>query len=388
MTRSGTSTAPGRVNLIGDHTDYNHLPVLPMAIRQSVSVEFTSRGDNRVLLEPAREAGVPADCAIVQHIPEAPQGDWRNYVHAAAQAVASESARLGIEPRGIEGTVSGDVPLAAGLSSSSALVVAVGNALLASSGIDIPARDRMMLFAKAERYVGTRGGGMDQAASIGGRAGHALLIRFDPLQVTPIPMPADWRFLVIATGTTAEKSGDVQAEYNRRVRLCSDALARVQLRERHQWSYPALLAELGLEGALQAGRAALVDEAAKPDLLGCFIHTVSEAGRVEQASDAMSRGHATRFGELMTESHISLREDYMVSSPVLEAATAAALDAGAFGARLTGAGFGGSVVALFRAQDVGDAKMEIEGRTQADALLSRARAFVARPSQGARVTLR
>lgn len=387
MTGRSMSRAPGRVNLIGDHTDYNQLPVLPMAIRQSVRVDFEAGSDRRILLNSDLTPETPAACAVTPGIPMAPAGDWRNYVYAAVAAVASELEGMGIHPRGIEGSIAGDVPLAAGLSSSSALVVAVGNALLAANGVSLPALTRMKLFARAERYVGTEGGGMDQAASIGGREGHALLIRFDPLQVIPIPVPDDWRFVVIATGTTAEKSGQAQAEYNRRVRLCADALDGVGRHSGRSWSYPELLAELGADGALAAGRSALRAGALSPAAYDCYHHTVSEGGRVERAARAMEAGDGSRFGELMVESHASLRDRYRVSTPALEAATEAASEAGALGARLTGAGFGGSAVALFRAAEAAAAESALSLRVARGGVLAGARVFVARPSQGAEVTL-
>lgn len=383
LTRGGTSRAPGRVNLIGDHTDYNHLPVLPMAIGPSVTVDFDVRTDDQIRLRAVSGPHIPAECQVRSAIPMAPLGDWRNYVHAAAAAVGRELQKHGTSARGIQGSVSGDVPLAAGLSSSSALVVAVGNALLAASGLDLPARYRMKMFAEAERYVGTEGGGMDQAASIGGREGHALLIRFAPLELTLVPVPGDWRFLVVATAQSAEKSGGVQDAYNRRSRLCRTALEKVSRRLEVELTYPLLLDDHGVAGALEQGRRAL-----SGDELQFYAHTMTEAGRVLRAAQAMREGDAGVFGALMLDSHASLRDRFRVSTDALDRAVARAMTAGAIGARLTGAGFGGSVVALCLDASMDRVAEELGRESQTGGALEGARVFEVTASNGAAVVLR
>jgi len=212
--------APGRVNLIGEHTDYNGLPVLPVAIQRSVRIELRARDDRRVRLANADARFEPCEFEIAAEIPPFAPGHWGNYSKAAAQAL---QRRSGLDC-GFDGLVSGDIPAAAGLSSSSALVVASALALVAVNELEIAREDLMVLTAEAERYVGTHSGGMDQAISLGGRAGHAVRIDFDPLRLEPVPIPPDWRFVIANSLVEALKSGGAQAAYNARVRECREAL--------------------------------------------------------------------------------------------------------------------------------------------------------------------
>src|SRR5262249_61243693 len=153
---------------------------------------------------------------------------------AAAQALARRAPIR----RGFDALVEGDVPSAAGLSSSSALVVACALALLAANGTEIDPLELMELCARGERYVGTHSGGMDQAICLGGRAAHAALIEFEPLRLRPTPVPSDWRFVIANTLVEAKKSGAAQAGYNARVRECAEALRHLGAR-----SYRDLVAE-------------------------------------------------------------------------------------------------------------------------------------------------
>src|SRR6059058_5951173 len=175
--RSGGARAPGRVNLIGEHTDYNGLPVLPIAIDRDVLVAARRRDDDRVELANADPAFAPRRYRVGPAIPSSPPGDWANYHKAAAQALAAELARRNLArlPGGAF-RIDGRVPAAAGLSSSSALLVACGLAHLALAGAELPRPELAELFARAERYVGTLGGGMDQATALLAQAGQALRI--------------------------------------------------------------------------------------------------------------------------------------------------------------------------------------------------------------------
>src|SRR5436309_2294814 len=177
--------APGRVNLIGEHTDYNGLPVLPIAIDRDVLVAARRRDDDRVELANADPAFAPRRYRVGPAIPSSPPGDWANYHKAAAQALAAELARrrLARLPGGAF-RIDGRVPAAAGLSSSSALLVACGLAHLTLAGVELPRPELAELFARAERYVGTLGGGMDQATALLAQAGQALRIDFFPLRAS------------------------------------------------------------------------------------------------------------------------------------------------------------------------------------------------------------
>ena len=394
------AVAPGRVNLIGEHTDYNGLPVLPIAIDRAIRVDFRVVGEAMVRLDSPVPRFAPFAFQLKRPIEAADQGDWSNYVRAAVRGLLDHGVEL---RRGIEGTVSGDVPIASGLSSSSALVVASALALLKANGVEVgdgvgggaegglgpvgvgfasdvdgiggraegsvgpvavglasdedaagehrsgKAISRLelaSLMARAERFVGLQGGGMDQAACLHGMPGHALRIEFEPLRVTPVAVPEGWRWVVASSMKRAEKSKGTRDAYNERARQCREALEGVggwgeaggTVR---QPTYRDLVADPDPDGMLRRSRRFLA-----PSLFRRFRHVVSEGRRVALAEEAMRSGEMGRFGELMVGSHRSLREDYEVSTPELDEMVEIALEAGAAGARLTGAGFGGCIVAL------------------------------------------
>jgi len=196
----------------------------------------------------------------------------------------------------------------------------------------------MEVLPDGEQFVGTRGGGMDHAACLSARPGYASLIEFQPLSVRHIAVPAGWSFLVADSGVQAEKSGSVREQYNARRKAGSTALARLGAA-----SYRDVL-----DGDLDAMAQSL------PTLeeRDAFTHVTSEAWRVRRAVVAMEAGDAEGFGRLLRESHASLRDRLHVSCDALDRLVACALDAGALGARLTGAGFGGCAVILCHAKDV------------------------------------
>jgi galactokinase len=212
--------APGRVNLIGEHTDYHGLPVFPMAIQRAIQIDLRAREDAVVRLVNVRARFEASRFEISGSIDPSPAGSWVNYVKAAAQALHRRSPLA----RGFDGLVSGDIPDAAGLASSSALVVASALALIAANEIEIDRGELMELTARAERYVGTHSGGMDQAIALAGRAGHAVAIEFDPIRLEPVPVPSDWRFVIANSLVEAKKSGAAQTGYNARVRESRRAL--------------------------------------------------------------------------------------------------------------------------------------------------------------------
>ncbi|MEQ9398029.1 MAG: hypothetical protein RJQ04_02565, partial [Longimicrobiales bacterium] len=242
--------------------------------------------------------------------------------------------------------------------------------------------------ATAERFTGTMGGGMDQAVTLAGRRGHAARIDFRPLRVRHLLVPEDWRFVVADSGVRAEKSGPAQAAYNQRRSECAEALESLCLvlaRDGHvdelPRSYPELLRAVGTTQAVLAFGEEYLDGA----LLKRFRHVVSEAARVEEARDALMVADIMAFGDLMNASHGSLRTDFLVSSGPLDRLVAIALEGGAVGARLTGAGFGGCIVALADAGTV-DGVVDAIGSQPppplADVPVER-RVFVAEPSDGA-----
>ncbi len=373
--------APGRVNLIGEHIDYCGLPVLPMALSRGVRIAFERRVDRGTRLVNADARFAPSFFTIEASIPPAPAGDWSNYARAAAQALAQRCPDL----RGVDGLVQSDLPIAAGLSSSSALVVALALALLQANGVTVPPLELMELLAQGERYVGTAGGGMDQAIILGARAGCASRIDFRPLRLTPTPVPAGWQFVVAWSLVPAEKSGAARQAYNERTRQCDEArrLVATRLGRREDISYPALLAAAPVEELLLVAEATLSGVLARR-----FRHVVTEGTRVRQAEAAMAAGDLAAFGRLLDASHQSLRDDYEVSHAELDRLVELAREAGAVGARLTGAGFGGSIVALCRVERAPEVVSALRERFYAPrgaaADVGR-HVFLAEPSAGAEV---
>ena len=377
--------APGRVNLLGEHTDYNGLPALPMAIDRAVYVagwRLAARCVEAANLDPrrgARRFALDAPCA------PGPAGDWGNYVQAAVRAVAGELAEGGL---GL--AVGADLPAGAGLSSSSALVVGVALALLAVGGRPV---DRLALaerLAQGERWVGTLSGGMDQATILLAEPGRALHVDFYPLRARPIPLPAGHAVVVCHSLVSAEKSAGARAAYNHRVvecRLATHVLAhalgvelarlgclRTAVPGRTLAEHAALLGTLlpdapldlaAIARAIGVAPGALApllrddaggvlaggDETFRP--VARARHVLTEAERVEAAARACHAGDAAALGALMDASHRSCRDDYAISHPALEALVAIARTAGAAGARLTGAGFGGCTVSLVPRAAVG-----------------------------------
>jgi len=250
--------------------------------------------------------------------------------------------------RGFDALVGSTLPVASGLSSSSALVIAMGQAILKTNDLDLPALDYAEEMAGAERYTGTQGGGMDQAISVGAREGHASRIEFNPLRMFETPIPPDWRFVVAHTLVRAEKSGPAQEAYNLRTRECRDALGIIQGALEgtggdwdEPFSYSRLLDHDCIQDLVELGESRLDGVLQKR-----FRHVVTEATRVYDAEMALQRGDRLTFGLLMNSSHESLRDDYEVSSRELDLLVGLARGAGAAGARLTGAGFGGCAVVL------------------------------------------
>ncbi len=375
-------TAPGRINLIGEHIDYNGLSVFPMALDRKISMVFRARKRPGVRVCNLDSRYPPIEFEISASIEPYDVGQWGNYLKAAAQGLTLVNPGL----IGFDAVVHSDIPVAAGLSSSSALVVATAFALIETSDMAVE-RDKLMnLLADAERYVGTRGGGMDQAICISAKEGHATRVSFDPIRLTHTRIPEDWLFVVANSLVTAEKSGAARAAYNERTRECREALVLVagELGMMDEVdSYPRLLATVQVEQILLAAESALHGSLAKR-----FMHVVSEGVRVRRAEKAMRDSDIETFGRLMSESHRSLRDDFEVSGPELNELVEIAVKSGAEGARLTGAGFGGCVIALCTADTVDGVKTALESefyaihRVPADLGDS---LFVARPGGGARV---
>ena len=323
--------APGRVNLIGEHTDYNEGFVFPLAIDREVVIALAPRDDRTVravALDVGRrgvEANIDLDALE--------RGDgWQEYLKGTAWALQE----AGHELRGFDAVIRGDVPRGAGLSSSAALELAVARAFHASSGFDWDPPAIARLAQRAENaWVGVNSGIMDQLISATGRAGHAVLTGCRSLEATPAPLPPGTRVVVLDTGT---RRGLVGSAYNERRAQCEAAA--------EAFGVPALR-DVGIEALEAAG-----DEL-EPLPRRRARHVVTENARTLAAFDAMKHGDAATLGRLMDASHASLRDDFEVSSDALDAMVdAARAHPGCLGARMTGAGFGGCAVALVEADAV------------------------------------
>lgn len=383
--------APGRVNIIGEHTDYNGLPVMPMAIDREIAIAFSPSHEPQIDLVSVEESYPRAGFELSAGIPPDETGHWGNYARAAAQAIwqwAEAHAPDSLPLHGYRGCVAGSIPAGAGLSSSSALVVAVALALVRVNSLLVDDLELAETLARGERYVGTEGGGMDQAASILAEAGSALKIDFYPLRARPVRLPAGHSVVIANSMVVASKTGGARVAFNTRVAECRiglemlkrdaagvSGIAGARLLQDFVRLVPDWRAALD---ALPDGPVLPADAAARaglseeqlvstclrrkdgeviPTPAGGFQpkrrvrHVLTEYGRVEDAVRACERGDSAALGRLMSESHESCAVDYDVSCPELDVLVSSLLRNGALGARLTGAGFGGCAVALVRSDD-------------------------------------
>ncbi len=309
--------APGRVNLIGDHTDYNDGFCLPLAIDRECRVAGEPRTDGRVVVRSGQLPGVVDVAADGSDDPAAIEPQWGRLVAGAVRALAE----LGRAPVGFEGTVTSSVPVGSGLSSSSALSVALTLTLAEAGALALADRRdvaRAALHAEV-LATGVPGGLMDQLCSLFGVADHAVLLDCRSLAVTPVPLPSRFAVLVAHSGLARTLAG---SEYTDRRKACEAAAAR-----------------LGLATLRDATYEQVADDP-------IARHVVTENQRVLDFVAALAEGDINRLGPLLLASHASLRDDYAVSTPELDLLVELLVGHGAIGARLTGAGFGGCVVAL------------------------------------------
>ena len=335
--------APGRVNLIGEHTDYNDGFVLPVAIDRDVRVAARRRPDGEAHLFAASFGRRSRfDLADIGHDP---RERWSDYERGVAAVLQSAGFVLG----GFDAVIEGEVPSGAGLSSSAAVEVATGTALKALFDLDIDAVRLALLCQRAENeFVGVACGIMDQFISALGRKGHALFLDCRSLETQHVPVGAAADGAAAGAGTgvggvqivvadTAVKRGLVDSEYNRRRAECQEAVRLLGER------LPGVraLRDVTPEDLSRYG------EALPPVVRRRARHVVTENARVLESVAALSVGDLTTFGRLMHQSHVSLRDDYEVTVPELDVMVDAALAVpGVLGTRMTGAGFGGCTVSL------------------------------------------
>lgn len=321
--------APGRVNLIGEHTDYNDGYVMPAAIGFHTCVASATNGGDRLVVHSLQESDT-ATFPVSEPHPQ-PRRDWTDYV----RGVQIQLQKQGYDIPGASLLIDGNVPIGAGLSSSAAIEVAVALALLDVVGGSMDRAAIARLCQRAENeFVGARCGIMDQFSSVHGRADHALLVDCRSLELRYVTLPNSVS-LVICNSMVKHSHG--AGEYNIRRAECERCVHHFQA-----WRPEiSALRDVTEEDLRQHGDAL-------PDvLLRRCRHVVSENGRVLHAAEALESGDLESVGKLMSESHISLRDDYEVSCPELDTLVKLASKyPGTHGARMTGGGFGGCTVNL------------------------------------------
>ncbi len=318
--------APGRVNLIGEHTDYNDGFVLPMAIDRAAWIALRLREDRQVVIHSV-DFGETAEFDLdnLRH----KDGGWVEYIKGVAHILRAE----GYPVRGWEGVVAGDVPIGAGLSSSAALEMATARTFAAVGGWPWDAAAMAKAGRRVENeWIGVNSGIMDQMISAAGRAGHALLIDCRTLETQLAPLPSGVAIVILDTMT---RRGLVDSAYNERRAQCERAAAVMgvtALRDADMALFSRRESELDPVDARRAR------------------HVISENERVLAATTAMTRGDAAGMGRLMNESHVSMRDDFEISRAEMdEMVELAQAEPSCYGARMTGGGFGGAAVALVRA---------------------------------------
>jgi galactokinase len=362
----GVWAAPGRVNVIGEHTDYNGGYVLPVALPHTTRAAVARRDDGLVALASLQHPGNTVQIAIGDLAPGRPDG-WAGYpagvVHELRDRVAS----------GLSIVVDGDVPAGAGLSSSAALECAVALALRDLFGLGLATADLVDVARRAENdFVGAPTGILDQSASLLCTAGHALFLDTQDRSSEQVPFDleaAGLALLVIDSGTTHDHA---EGGYGDRRRECEEAAARLGvglLREITDVADLGVLADGTAEGNVLHRRAR---------------HIVTENARVLEVVDAL-RGDADprAIGRVLTAGHASLRDDFEISVPPLDAIVEAAVGAGAYGARMVGGGFGGSAIALVDADRIAAVTAAVTDRFAREGQAA-PRTFTAVPSAGAR----
>ncbi|MFG2414843.1 galactokinase [Streptomyces goshikiensis] len=359
----GVWSAPGRVNFIGEHTDYNDGFVLPIALPHRTRVHARRRADDTLHLV-STAAPTPASYDLTALRPGAAgaPGGWSAYAAGVAWALRDAGHRVG----GAELLLDGDVPLGAGLSSSAALECAVATALRALNGIALTAPETALLAQRAENaFVGVPCGVMDQMASMCCTPGHALFLDTRSLALAQEPLDLAAAGLCLLVIDTGAKHALADGEYAARRRECE--LAAVLL---------------GVDALRDIESVAQLNVLHDPVLRARARHVVTENARVLRTVRLIRSHRLRETGPLLTASHLSLRDDFAVSCPELDLAVEAALAAGALGARMTGGGFGGSAIALVEAAGVGAVSAAVL-RAFAAAGFGAPRLFEAVPSAGA-----
>ena len=330
--------APGRVNLIGEHTDYNDGFVLPCAIGPATMVAISKRHDNNVEVIAADFGDAGDQFGLELPLQRNIEQPWADYVRGMISALQNAGYALS----GAHIAIAGNLPKGAGLSSSASLEVAVGKAMSALADIDIDNTRLAQIAQRAEcDFVGTQCGIMDQLISAQGKAGHALLIDCRSLGLNDAPVPADVAIMIVHSGVTR---GLVDGHYNARRRQCEAAATRMGV---------AALRDATLDMLAAASLDAVTKMRAR--------HVITENQRTLDAADALAKSDLATLGMLMAQSHTSMRDDFEITVPPVDALVAMLQKAIGTqgGARMTGGGFGGACVAVMPSAMVADVQAAI-----------------------------
>lgn len=331
--------APGRVNLIGEHTDYNDGFVLPCAIGPATMVAVSKCDDDMVQVVAADFGDAHDTFTLKPPLERNLEQPWADYVRGMISALQNDGNVLS----GAKIAIAGNLPKGAGLSSSASLEVAVGKAMLALIGTDIDNTRLAQIAQMAEcDFVGTKCGIMDQLISAQGKAGHALLIDCRSLELTDAPIPDDVAIMIVHSGVTR---GLVDGHYNERRRQCEAAAAAMGV--------PALR-DADLDMLTAANLDAVTTARAR--------HVITENQRTLDAADALAKSDLATLGVLMAHSHASMRDDFEITVPAIDDLVALLQNAigNQGGARMTGGGFGGACVAIMPIALVADVQAAIE----------------------------
>jgi galactokinase len=358
----GVWVAPGRVNIIGEHTDYNEGFALPIALPHVVSCAARAASDGKVTVSSRQHPGEVVS-EPVAGLADSMVTGWARY----PLGVVYEYSRRGRPISGVELELDGAVPVGAGLSSSAAVECAVAVALRDLFAAAVTDAELIDIGRAAENsYVGAATGTLDQSASVLCTAGHALFLDFGKGEHAQVPFDlaaAGLALLVADTNTPHHHAGGGYAD---RRRECEEAAAALGVRSLREITDVAAVEQIPAAAPRKRAR-----------------HIVSENARVLEVVDMLHRGRDPReIGPILTTGHASLRDDFEISTPQLDAAVEAALGAGAHGARMVGGGFGGSIIALVDAERTAATVTAIENRFRA-ADFAAPRTFVAIPSAGA-----
>jgi galactokinase len=356
----GVWAAPGRVNLIGEHTDYNDGFVMPFALAQRVTVAAAPRDGDRWTVTSLSHKST-STFGSTDLVPG--REGWSAYVAGVVWALN----QAGHQVAGADLVLTSDVPVGAGLSSSAALECAVLTALVDLNGIEISLLDRARLAQRAENeFVGAPTGLLDQAASTLCTADHALFFDCRSLDAEPVPLDLGAAGLELLVLDTRTPHALVESEYATRRASCETAARRLGI--------AALRDVTDLEAALEA--------LGEDEMRRRVRHVVTENARVQAAAEVLRSGRVAQLGPLLDASHASMRDDFEITVPTVDLAVESARTAGALGARMTGGGFGGCIIALVPTGQA-SAVAERVARDFTDAGFGQPSGFVAIPSAGA-----